>query len=386
MLCPKEAIGIVGRGALFYEELTVESRNDVNSLLYKLWDVFHPKSIDTNCGFRSSFTGFHWKLAFSDDAYVNLLNNVLQNSQTDSAPLELKQFKSFISHFRQVLPYYSNNDVQKLWSQRQSDWNFYVKRSYLLLRKEQPVHYRLSESHCREVIENEIMFDLDEPPHETSIYLELETNDSEKEFVMVKYEQEINQMMDKMMMVVKVMQRHCRELLMVHGHVEKNTIDAAVGWFKIYMRTKKRSVWSKTGSFEPKRVTVVVEAQFTVFAFIFFVSYFRSGKYTEIALKEWISSYKYINMDMIIKEKKLAASKCQKCKIFKKMRHEFHWMKERLQLYPLHMLLKDGLVISGKSNIQVARETGNFTRSKFFKKKVPSPSSSNSWRARIHKT
>eukprot|EP01084_Bolivina_argentea_P120152 212966_1 len=182
ILCLKPECANHANAYCFYEKLCHKSRNEINSLLFELYDKYHPKIMDTNCGQRTNGMAFHCKLIFELDDFINLLK---ENESVPNPIFKKTDEANDLNHFKNVAKDYviKHEGIEMRYYQK--DLQLYKEVKNMINNNSGIYDYKLSETYLKHFIENEISFDTD---HLTSIYSTIKTNETNYKFKMKKYE------------------------------------------------------------------------------------------------------------------------------------------------------------------------------------------------------
>eukprot|EP01084_Bolivina_argentea_P302623 522390_1 len=210
---------------IFYDQLAPQNRYAVNKLLFKLWDKYQPKRIDTNCGYRQR-PGFHCKLIFDEPHFLTILHSVKDN----------EMISEYIQHFKIHQQNYIEKHEITDFQYFQHDLNIY--RNIFQINNEN-WHPNMNLVNAKKVLSTEkvcqhVLFDMKDM--ETVLYMEYDTKQNYNDFKMVYYEEKINRMIDNMIKAVKCLITRTTN----KKHLYPKIPHSVCNWFKLNFRSYQK--------------------------------------------------------------------------------------------------------------------------------------------------
>eukprot|EP01084_Bolivina_argentea_P302620 522386_1 len=270
---------------IFYDQLAPQNRYAVNKLLFKLWDKYQPKRIDTNCGYRQR-PGFHCKLIFDEPHFLTILHSVKDN----------EMISEYIQHFKIHQQNYIEKHEITDFQYFQHDLNIY--RNIFQINNEN-WHPNMNLVNAKKVLSTEkvcqhVLFDMKDM--ETVLYMEYDTKENYNDFKMVSYKAKINHMIDNMLKVVKYLINRTTN----KKHLYPEIPHSVCSWFKFNFRSyqKQQTIESTDETKESEinnSMVIRVEIYVSMVNYLYFVFIYKQqwlkNEGNKIAFDKWFHLY-----------------------------------------------------------------------------------------------
>eukprot|EP01084_Bolivina_argentea_P053104 97491_1 len=84
-----------------YNKLSKSERGQVNDILLKIYDIYQPLTVDTNCGHKTNNSQkgqIHWKFNYNIHQYKTLLTHIIKKINKKNAN-DIQIMKNHLNHF-----------------------------------------------------------------------------------------------------------------------------------------------------------------------------------------------------------------------------------------------------------------------------------------------
>eukprot|EP01083_Nonionella_stella_P195926 721236_1 len=84
-----------------YDKLSKSERGHVNDILLKIYDIYQPLTVDTNCGHKTNNSDkgqIHWKFNYNIHQYKKLLARVIKKIKKKNAN-DIQIMENHLNHF-----------------------------------------------------------------------------------------------------------------------------------------------------------------------------------------------------------------------------------------------------------------------------------------------